>query len=510
MENGFEDIDEKGQRRTSARRKADRTIIAQLKRYRRLYQVGQTITSGLRLEQVFETVMEQTNSIMDTERCTVFLHDKKTDQLRSIAATGAVKNEIRIPSDHGIAGWVFRNRKAQTIDSPYEDPRFFPEVDKATGFTTRNILCIPLINRDGECIGALQALNSRSGRFDREDQGMLESVASYVSIALENALLYENLETMNKARERVINHLSHELKTPLAILSAVFDRLVDQLRKMAIANLEKTARRGQRNLVRLLDLQDKIDDILNQRQTFEKKCVLNVIETALSLLEEMEEKSADGEAQLLKQAKSRVESIFETNGEPQEVDIALEGFIHGICDRAEEKMRARDLMIVREIQAGSSVFTDPAMLEKVLSGLLKNAVENTPDEGRVAASCRQDDESANIEIRDFGVGITKANQKLLFTGFIHMQGTESYSSKRPYQFNAGGAGSDLFRAKAFSERFGFEISYESKRCRFIPGDNDLCPGKISDCPHCAKPQDCFDSGGSLFRVRFAKQGGDSA
>jgi hypothetical protein len=91
---------------------------------------------------------------------------------------------------------------------------------------------------------------------------------------------------------------------------------------------------------------------------------------------------------------------------------------------------------------------------------------------------------------------------MIFGGFFHTQDTELYSSKRPYKFNAGGSGSDLLRTKSFSERHGFSVDFNSTRCKFIPKDTDICPGKISSCPFKKEKLECFSSGGSTFSVKF--------
>jgi hypothetical protein len=107
-----------------------------------------------------------------------------------------------------------------------------------------------------------------------------------------------------------------------------------------------------------------------------------------------------------------------------------------------------------------------------------------------------------LEVRDYGVGVTAVNSPLIFGGFFHTQDTDLYSSKRPYQFNAGGAGADLLRIKVFSERFGFTVDFQSTRCPFIPEDTDLCPGRISNCSFVSDRQGCLTTGGSSFSVQF--------
>ena len=141
----------------------------------------------------------------------------------------------------------------------------------------------------------------------------------------------------------------------------------------------------------------------------------------------------------------------------------------------------------------------------MLTGLLKNAVENTPDEGLIEIAARSSGNGVSIDVCDHGIGITVDNQENIFGGFFHTLDTKYYSSKRPFEFNAGGAGLDLLRMKVFAERFGFSIGVDSTRCKFIPLDTDICEGKISACPFVRKRSECLSSGGSTFSIKFANQ-----
>ncbi len=105
-------------------------------------------------------------------------------------------------------------------------------------------------------------------------------------------------------------------------------------------------------------------------------------------------------------------------------------------------------------------------------------------------------------VRDYGVGIIEDAQIRIFEGFFATQDTLAYSSKRAFDFNAGGKGADLLRMKIFAERYGFKIRMTSTRCPFIPEETDLCPGTISECSHCSRPEDCFVSGGTTFTLQF--------
>ena len=92
-------------------------------------------------------------------------------------------------------------------------------------------------------------------------------------------------------------------------------------------------------------------------------------------------------------------------------------------------------------------------------------------------------------VKDHGTGLTRDAQKRIFEGFFTTQETLNYSSKRPFDFNAGGKGADLLRMKILSERFGFKISMVSHRCSHIPDSRDICPGSVESCPH-AKEHSC--------------------
>ena len=144
----------------------------------------------------------------------------------------------------------------------------------------------------------------------------------------------------------------------------------------------------------------------------------------------------------------------------------------------------------------------PEPLQKVVDGLLKNAIENTPDEGKIEFIVRKKGEGVELVVRDYGVGITEEHQRRIFEGFFATQDTMDYSSKRPFDFNAGGKGADLLRTKIFSERYNFRIDMASSRCRFIPKESDICPSRISECAFCSKNEDCLHSGGTTFSLYF--------
>jgi signal transduction histidine kinase len=479
-------------------------------------QASVAISSNLNLRPLLNKVMSLSEEILNNEVSAVMLLDPVKKELYWEVSRGE-KSEFfegrqTLPVGQGIAGYVAQTGEAVLINDVDKDPRWNGSYDETSGFRTQSMICVP-VKFHGNILGVIEIINKKQGEFTSRDLRILEILATQTGASIENAKIhgkleeaYEDLKLLDKAKERVINHLSHELKTPLALISGVFSRVSRKLGKANLSALEKTINRGQRNVDRLLDLQAKIDDILNQRSVEEKERIITLIEDAASFVEELKEEEQSQNTEILKHISKRIESLFSIEEIHMET-ILLNDFLDDICNEAITSMKGRDVSIIRNFEKGIHITMDRNILKKVLLGLLKNAIENTPDEGKIEIAIQSEDSKIRIDIHDYGVGITSQNQKMIFGGFFHTQDTELYSSKRPYEFNAGGSGSDLLRIKSFSERYGFSVDFNSTRCKFIPKDTDICPGKISSCPFITEKSECFSSGGSTFSLKFPVEKG---
>jgi len=490
-------------RRQAVRRQEERQLRNQINRYNRLFQIGQLITSEMDFDKLFEVIVKQTNELMDSERCSVFLIDQNQTHLTAFVSTDLKRDEIKVPINSGVAGWVYTNKTPLVVSDAYADHRFYRGIDEKTGFETRNILSVPLINGEYKCIGTLQTLNKKSGPFTGDDKEILLHLANYVTIALENSRLYEELKNSDRAKQKVIHHLSHELGTPLAIISSAFELLKRKSVKTNDKHLQATIARGKRSLDRLVKLQEKVDDIIKERPIEESTRILSMIEDAVDLLEELDENTAGQYEKIIGLLKNRIESIFKVE-ETRMENIELDDFLNKILARQLPSGQRDYPEIITRIEKGLFIFMDRRVLKKVIVGLLKNAIENTPDEGQIKISAFSTQRYIIIEFQDCGIGITAEHQNNIFSGFFPACSTPLYASKKPYEFNAGGAGLDLLRIKMFADQFDFTVDFESTRCKYIPLETDLCPGKISDCEHIKDRSGCLCSGGSTFTITFPK------
>jgi signal transduction histidine kinase len=182
--------------------------------------------------------------------------------------------------------------------------------------------------------------------------------------------------------------------------------------------------------------------------------------------------------------------------------IDLLSFIRSALEKVKQAASHRNIQFRVEGTNFLYISMDPTVLKEILEGLVKNAIENSPDGGKILISIEQKDDRVWLHVADFGIGITDENKKYILDGLFHTKETEMYASKKPYDFGAGGKGFELLRMKTYGRRFGFDVSFRSSRCIYIPSDQDLCPGNISLCSHCSTPEDCIKSGGTTFSVSF--------
>lgn len=171
------------------------------------------VTSELELGSLLTKVMGEATRMLNADRSTLFLNDEKTSELFSRVAMGDSLGEIRLPNHLGIAGAVFTSGETVNIPYAYADMRFNPSFDKQTGFFTRSILCVPVTNKDGKMIGVTQVLNKRGGAFTDDDEARLKAFTAQVSIALENAKLFEDVQTMKNYNESMLESMSNGVIT---------------------------------------------------------------------------------------------------------------------------------------------------------------------------------------------------------------------------------------------------------------------------------------------------------
>jgi sigma-B regulation protein RsbU (phosphoserine phosphatase) len=163
---------------------------------RTLLEVSCRLSASSELMPLLILIQEAALKVLDCERASIFLYEPKTEELYSRVATGEVG--IRFPANKGIAGEALQTQKLLNIPDAYADPRFNQEVDRKTGYRTRNLLTTPIFGLNGEPIGVLQMLNKRHRSFDLWDEELVRTFGAQAGVALQRQLLLE--EFLEKKR----------------------------------------------------------------------------------------------------------------------------------------------------------------------------------------------------------------------------------------------------------------------------------------------------------------------
>jgi Nif-specific regulatory protein len=171
-----------------------------MSRYELLYDLGCAFGARLDLDELLPLILSRCREVLNAESVAVLLLDSQRAELdfsylsRETDEVGTRLVSVRVPAERGIAGAVLRSGDPVRIDDVQRDARFYPEVDRATGLTTRTLLCVPLKSRN-ETIGVVQVINRREGGvFDDDDLSLLTALGGSISIAIENARLYAEVK----------------------------------------------------------------------------------------------------------------------------------------------------------------------------------------------------------------------------------------------------------------------------------------------------------------------------
>jgi diguanylate cyclase (GGDEF)-like protein len=154
------------------------------------HELGKALTSSLQLDQVLRTIMEKIDEFLHPDTWSMLLVDEAKQELYFELAIGKnahTLKDMRIKMGQGIAGWVAHNQSAVIVPDVSNDTRFFSQVDEKTKMETRSIVAVPVRFRD-HCLGVIELINciGMDGFSDR-DLALLEALADFAAIALENA-----------------------------------------------------------------------------------------------------------------------------------------------------------------------------------------------------------------------------------------------------------------------------------------------------------------------------------
>ena len=224
----------------------NRLSAAVIKRNRELdtiRQVGSALASStFDISKVLKYTMDMIREVMNVEAGSLLFLEG--DELEiAVAFNIKIKSmkKFRLKLGQGIAGYVAARGKSILVNDIEKSPHFFPMVDHSSGFTTQSALCVPMVSQ-GKVIGVIEVLNKINGEFDTDDKDLLQSIATSVCIALENARLYKETVSMAE-QERDIRHMFQKFVPKEVLDKIIYDSenekpVVEELKTLTLLNID--------------------------------------------------------------------------------------------------------------------------------------------------------------------------------------------------------------------------------------------------------------------------------
>jgi Nif-specific regulatory protein len=172
-------------------------------------------------------IATEATRLLDCDRSSIFVWDREQHELVACPALGVEGETLRIPETVGIVGEVVAKNMTIKVDNAYKDPRFHAEVDKQSGYKTRNLVCVPVHDADGRLIGAFECINKNRGSFSDEDVDSLKQLGMHAATAIRNTREWEQLiRTREQLTEQIREGVKLIGQSPaIAALRATVERL---------------------------------------------------------------------------------------------------------------------------------------------------------------------------------------------------------------------------------------------------------------------------------------------
>jgi len=335
-----------------------------------LNDVGRVVAASLNRDSVVQAVTDAATTAVGADFGAFFYN--VTDPVRGgeyqlYALAGApIEAFASFPHPRATAIFAptFRGEGTVLLNDVTKDPRFGhnpPYHGMPEGhLPVCSYLAVSVRARSGEVVGGLFFGHHEPARFTAQHARIVEGIASWASVGLENASLYVTAHEANRLKDEFLATLSHELRTPLNAIVG-YTRMV-RGRLMTGEKQERALETIERNATALTRI---VEDILDISRIISGKLRLRV----------------------------------------QQVDLRL--IVAAAIDAVLPAADAKNLRLERILEAPDVLVTgDPDRLQQVVWNLLSNAVKYTPRGGKVHVSLLRVNSHVEVVVTDTGIGIS--------------------------------------------------------------------------------------------------------
>lgn len=371
---------------------------------KRLLEISTRLSSTLHLDELLSLVMDVATELTDTETASILLVEKKTGQLHFAASTDDfVPEDLVVPLENSIAGWVVRHGRSLILGDVQADTRFYANIDKNLEFVTRSMLAVPLVANQS-VIGALEVINKQDNKpYTGQDVALMEALASQSAVAIMNAHLFHQSD--------LLAEIMHEIKTPLMAITAASDLLT-----------RRELPQGKHN---------ELVGMISRESQRLSKMTKDFLDFAR-----------------LESGRVRLARL------PVDVPTVVRDVVHIAESQAAERNITIDDSLADDLptpQSEKQLIGDSDRLKQVLLNLVSNAVKYNVDNGRVTISAWKTKDDLLVSVADTGPGIEPEDLEHLFERFYRIPRTEA----------AEGSGLGLSVAQKIVEEHDGRIEVES-------------------------------------------------
>ncbi|MCB0748002.1 MAG: GAF domain-containing protein [Ignavibacteriae bacterium] len=325
----------------------------------------QLVNANVKQDDVLKNIVDVAVDLTNADRGTLYLVDKKQNEIWSKILISNEIEEIRLKIGEGLAGYVAETGEILNIKDVRADNRFQSTFDEITGYTTKNMLVFPIKDKKEDIVGVLQLLNSANGEFSDQEKMFLNAISLNVSFALENASLVEQLLKTERGNSmgKMGNFIAHDLKKPILVSK----RYAEHLQKKDLP----------------MDVKQVINLMLEQLTQ-----VANQVAATADYTE--------GTTILRRQAVSLNDTLR---------DFALE--IHSF-------VKTKNCKIEYSLSDDVNVYLDKKEFYQCYFNIVKNACEALPEGGNVFVVTEKNEDRIEISFEDRGIGIENSDLKHVF------------------------------------------------------------------------------------------------
>lgn len=344
---------------------------------KQLLEISTQLSSTLQLDELLSLVMKVATELTNTETASILLVDKNTGQLHFAASTDDfVPENIVVPLDNSIAGWVVRHGRSLILGDVQGDTRFYANVDKNLEFVTRSMLAVPLSTSQG-VLGALEVINKRDNSpYTGQDVALMESLASQSAVAILNAHLFNQSD--------LLAEIMHEIKTPLMAITSASEL-------MARPDLP-------------VEKHGELMGMINRESKRLSRMTRDFLDFAR-----------------LESGRVRLARL------PVEVRTVVTDVVRISESQAAERKITIDMELAKHLPTSKSKWRmvgDSDRLKQVVLNLVSNAVKYNVDNGRVTITAHVKNNEIIISVTDTGKGIEPEDLEHLFERFYRIPGSE--------------------------------------------------------------------------------------